>query len=132
MGINYIAVLVAALSGFAVGAVWYGPLFGKRWAQASGAQGEQPTRINVPAIYALTFVLSLLAAEVLALVIHQMHASGVIAGARVGFLLWLGLILTVRVTEALFNGTDMRLVMIDSGYRLVWAVLMGIILAAWQ
>jgi hypothetical protein len=132
MGINYVAVLVAALSGFAVGAIWYGPLFGKQWSAVSGTHDAQSSNINVPAVYALTFVLSLIAAMVLALVIHQVNATGVIAGARISFLLWLGFILTVRVTEALFNGTDMRLVMIDSGYRLVWATVMGVILAVWR
>ncbi|HET6462697.1 MAG TPA: DUF1761 domain-containing protein [Candidatus Krumholzibacteria bacterium] len=132
MGINYVAVLVAALSGFAVGAIWYGPLFGKQWSAVSGTQDAQSSNINVPAVYALTFILSLIAAMVLALVINQVHATSVIAGARISFLLWLGFILTVRVTEALFNGTDMRLVMIDTGYRLVWAVVMGVILAVWH
>jgi hypothetical protein len=132
VGINYVAVLVAALSGFAVGAIWYGPLFGKQWSVVSGSNDAQPSNVNGPAVYLLTFVLSLIAAMVLALVIHQAHATTAIAGARVSFLLWLGFIVTVRVTEALFNGTDMRLVMIDTGYRLVWAVVMGVILAAWQ
>ena len=36
MEINYWAVVVAALSGFAVGALWYGPLFGRQWMAASG------------------------------------------------------------------------------------------------
>lgn len=131
VGINYLAVIVAALSGFAVGAVWYGPLFGKQWMLVSGVQNDQP-RMNVPGMYGLTFVLSLVAAVVLALVIHGLHATGVVGGARTGFLLWLGFILTVRVTEALFNRTHMRLVMIDTGYRLVWIVVMGIILAVWH
>jgi hypothetical protein len=132
MGINYVAVLVAALSGFAVGAIWYGPLFGRQWMMAAGPPPEETPRFNIPGVYALTFVLSLLAALVLALVINQVHADGVLDGARISFLLWLGFILPVRVTEALFNGTNMRLVMIDSGYRLVWAVVMGVILAAWH
>ena len=132
LGINYVAVLVAALSGFAVGAIWYGPLFGKHWMLVAGPQNEEKPRFNVPGIYALTFVLSLLAAVILALVMHEMHASGALAGARIGSLLWLGFILTVRVTEALFNGTNMRLVMIDAGYRLVWAVAMGVIIGVWR
>ena len=132
MGINYVAVLVAALSGFAVGAIWYGPLFGRQWSVVSGSHDAQRANVNVPGVYALTFILSLIAAMVLALIIHQVHATGVIAGVRISFLLWLGFILTVRVTEALFNGTDMRLVMIDAGYRLVWTVVMGVILAVWH
>jgi len=132
VGINYVSVLVAALSGFAVGAIWYGPLFGRQWSTVTGTPDAQKASVNVPAVYLLTFVLSLIAAMILALVIHQVHATGAIAGARIAFLLWLGFILTVRVTEALFNGTDMRLVMIDTGYRLVWAVVMGVILAAWR
>ncbi len=132
MGINYVAVLVAALSGFAVGAIWYGPLFGRQWSMASGTHNPETANVNVPAVYLLTFVLSLIAAMILALIIHQVHATDALAGARISFLLWLGFILTVRVSEALFNGTDMRLVMIDSGYRLVWAVVMGVILAEWH
>jgi Na+/proline symporter len=99
---------------------------------AAGPAPEEQPRVNMPGIYGLTFVLSLLAAVILALIINQANASGVIAGARIGFLLWLGFILTVRVTEALFNGTNMRLAMIDSGYRLIWAVIMGVIIAAWR
>ena len=29
--INTLAALVAALSGFVIGAIWYGPLFSKPW-----------------------------------------------------------------------------------------------------
>src|SRR5262245_3052556 len=99
---------------------------------ASGTHNPETANVNVPAVYLLTFVLSMIAAMILALVIHEVHATTVISGARVSFMLWLGFILTVRVSEALFNGTSMRLVMIDSGYRLVWAVVMGIILAVWR
>ena len=30
-GLNYLAVLVTAVAGFAFGGIWYGVLFGKRW-----------------------------------------------------------------------------------------------------
>jgi hypothetical protein len=130
MGINYLAVMVAALSGFVVGAIWYGPLFGRQWTTVSGVEGAP--RLAFSGVYALTLVMSLMAAVVLALVIHEVHATGILGGTRVAFMLWLGFIVTVRFTEAMFNRTSMRLVMIDTGYRLVWVVVMGIILAVWH
>jgi hypothetical protein len=46
--------------------------------------------------------------------------------------MWLGFVVTVLITDALFNRGSMKLVGIDSGYRLVWAAVMGIILAVWH
>jgi len=130
MGINYLAAAVAALSGFVVGAVWYGPLFGRQWAVASSVQGEP--RFAFSGVYAFTLVMNFVAAVVLAYLAHLFDARGVTAGAKLGLLLWLGFIMTVRVSEALFNRTNLHLVLIDAGYRLVWLLVMGIIVGAWH
>jgi hypothetical protein len=132
MEINYLAVVVAALSGFAVGALWYGPLFGKQWMAASGVTEADIKHTSFPRIYGITFIMSVVAAFVLAHVIAKFGASTVQGGVESGFWMWLGFIVTVQVTDALFNRGSMRLVTIDSGYRLVWAVVMGIILAVWR
>ena len=39
--INWLAVLVAALSTFILGGLWYGPLFGRTWMRASGMTEER-------------------------------------------------------------------------------------------
>ncbi len=132
MEINYWAVVVAALSGFAVGALWYGPLFGRQWMAASGVTEADVKNTNFPRIYGVAFVMSLLSAFVLAHVVAQFNATTVKAGAQAGFWMWLGFIVTVQVTDALFNRTSKRLVSIDAGYRLVWLVVMGVILAVWR
>lgn len=59
---SLIAVLAAALLGFAIGGVWYGPLFGRVWMHASGMTEEQARGGNALRIYGLTFVLNLVAA----------------------------------------------------------------------
>uniref|UniRef100_UPI0013D3226F DUF1761 family protein n=2 Tax=Pseudomonadota TaxID=1224 RepID=UPI0013D3226F len=41
MQIHWLAILAAAAAGFAVGGIWYGPLFGKAWAKARGLSDEQ-------------------------------------------------------------------------------------------
>ena len=41
MGVsNWLAVLVSALAFFAIGWVWYGPLFSKPWASGMGYDGD--------------------------------------------------------------------------------------------
>ena len=132
MEINYIAVGVAALSGFAVGALWYGPLFGKQWMAASGVTEADIQDTNFPKIYGVAFCMSVIAAFVLAHVIAQFDATTPRAGIETGCWMWLGFVVTVQVTDALFNRGSMKLVAIDSGYRLVWAVVMGVILAVWR
>ena len=132
MEINVVAVLVAALSGFAVGAVWYGPLLGKQWMAVSGVKAADIKDTNFPRIYGVTFLMSVVAAIVLAHLARKFNATTMTEGATLGAWLWLGFIVTVRVTEAMFNRTSLRLVLIDSGYRLIWAVVMGIIVAVWH
>ncbi len=38
--INWFGVLLGSLSGFILGALWYGPLFGKSWMAALGITKE--------------------------------------------------------------------------------------------
>ena len=54
--INYIAVLVAAVAAYAVGALWYGFLFKKKWGEL---MGYPPALDHVRAIPALTPALSM-------------------------------------------------------------------------
>ena len=66
MAINWIAVLVVAVSTFVLGGLWYGPLFGKVWMSASGMTEERAAQGNMPKIFGISFLLQLLAAAVLA------------------------------------------------------------------
>ena len=43
--VNWIAVIGAALAGFLVGGIWYGPIMGKRWMGAVGLTEEQVQRL---------------------------------------------------------------------------------------
>jgi len=65
---NYLALVVAALIPMAIGAVWYGPLFGNIWMRASGMTEEKMKSANMP----MTIGLSLLLALILAMVIGML------------------------------------------------------------
>ena len=56
----FLAVLVAALSSFVVGFVWYNPkIFGTIWMNETGMTEEKAKQGNMAKIFGLTFVLLL-------------------------------------------------------------------------
>jgi hypothetical protein len=134
---NYLAIVVAALSGFVIGGIWYGPLFGKKWLAATGLTEEEVKNTNFAKVYGITFLMSLITAYVLAHAIKAFaiavpEVSGFMAGVQGGFWTWLGYMFTVKVTDGLFSKTSFKVVWIDSGYRLVWTVVMAVIIAVWK
>jgi Protein of unknown function (DUF1761) len=136
--LNFVAILVAAISTMVVGFLWYSPLlFAKPWMRAMGydpndkAKTQEMQKSAGPA-YAGSFVASLLAAFTLALILNGLHAENVHHGLMVGFHVWLGFVATVQFTGALFMRQGMKLFAINTGYQLVCFLVMGAILAVWH
>ena len=82
MEINFLAVLVAALSSFVVGFVWYNPkVFGTIWMNEIGMTEEKAKTGNMAKIFGLTFVFAFLIAFMMpTLVIHQIGALQLAGG----------------------------------------------------
>ncbi len=127
--INWLAVLSAAASGFAIGGLWYGPLFGKAWMTAAGMT-EEKVRAGNPAItYGLTFVLSLIAAFSLAMFI----GSGDLQfGLFAGFMTGLTFVAVALGITYLFEKRPLSLWLINAGYQVVFFTVMGAILGGWK
>jgi hypothetical protein len=126
--INWIAVVVAGVVRFAVGAIWYAPsVFGKRWQAADGIKGnpaEMPGAIVVQALGGLVM------AYVLAQVIGHYSAENLVAGAFIGFLMWLGFVPTFLLPNVMFEKRSIVLFYIVAGFQLVSMVIMGAIIGA--
>jgi hypothetical protein len=126
-GVNYLAVIVAAVAGFAVGAVWYTFLFSKAWIAAVGISEEQMKQGGSP----VPFILSAIAYLVIATFLSALLAPATIAGGAVaGFLAWLGFVLTTTAVNYAFPGRKYELTLIDTGHWLAAMVIMGGILGA--
>lgn len=138
--VNYLAVLAAGVVSFALGWLWYGPLFGKRWAALSGVtmpgmmtpELKRDMRRN----YALTLAGSLVMAYVL---VHMLtfasaylDAAGASAGIAAGFWSWLGFIAPVLLAPVLWEGKSWRLYALNVGYYFVSLLVMGAILSLWM
>ena len=127
-GINLWAVLVAAVSSFLLGGVWYGPLFGKAW---NAAAGMDPQKQGHPAkIFGGAFVFSLVAAAVFAWFLGPQPplSFAVCRGALIGF----GLVAASFGINYLFAQRGVRLWLIDGGYHTVQFALFGLVLGLWH
>ncbi|HXW97222.1 MAG TPA: DUF1761 domain-containing protein [Gemmatimonadales bacterium] len=129
------AVLIAALLGFAIGFIWYSPvLFGGIWMQGHGYTPErlEAMKGSFPMIYGLSFVCQLVMAIVISVLLGLTGASGAAGGAKIGALGWLGFAATTGLTNNLFSDAPLSLFAVDTGYQLVYLVLMGAFLGAWK
>lgn len=127
--VNWLAVIVAALATFALGAVWYGPLLGKPWMRASGISEAKAREANMGLVFGVSLVLQLLAAFALAMFIGAEADLGF--GLFAGFMTGAFFVATAMGVVYLFEQRPLSLWAIDAGYHVVSFTLMGAILGAW-
>jgi hypothetical protein len=133
--INILAVLVSAIITFVIGALWYSPLlFGKQWIAFNNVTPEkvEAMRKNAAMLYGASFVCYLVLAAVFAVLIRMVHLQSVLAGAKMGGMLWVGFVATLGLTAKLYSGRSFKAYALDAGYQLVFMVVMGLILVAWH
>lgn len=132
MEINHFAVVVAALSDFAVGALWYSPIgFYRAWMGANNFTEADVKRGNPAVIFGLTFVLALLISYNLAYFLAEPTTDwqwGLTAGVLAG----LGWAATAFAIVALFERRSWRYILINGGYIVTAFALKGLILGIWR
>jgi len=136
--LNWLAILVAAISTMVVGFLWYSPLlFANAWIREMGYDPNDKARMNEmkksagPA-YAGSLLASIVSAFTLALILHGLRTESLHFGLMVSFHVWLGFVATVQLTGALFAKQSMKLLAINTGYQLVCYLVMGAILTVWS
>ncbi|MDQ2657863.1 MAG: DUF1761 domain-containing protein [Bacteroidota bacterium] len=129
--LNIWAVMVAALSTFLIGGLWYSrALFGNAWMRENGLTEEQLKNGNMVKIFGLTFLLALIAALNLAMFLGPENRPEM--GALWGFAAGFGWVATFVGTHYLFERKSLTLFLINAGYSVVALTVMGTILAAWK
>jgi hypothetical protein len=127
--LNHWAILLAALSSFLLGGVWYGPLFKDRWCAAAGVDPDSKPR-HPARVFGGAFVLSLVAATFYAWFLgpHPDPAFAIGMGALIG-VCWVS---TSFGINYLFAARPLVLWAIDGGYHVLQFVLYGVILSLWR
>ncbi|NKB97703.1 MAG: DUF1761 family protein [Pseudomonadales bacterium] len=128
--INWWAVLVATLLAFGLGGIWYGPVFGAAWMRELGKAPEdiEPS----PRPFVISFFTALVTAVVLAWLAIELGVQGWLDGALLGLVMGIGFIATAMASDSAFCGWSLKLFLIQSGYRVLYSVLMGALLGGWQ
>jgi hypothetical protein len=128
---NYVAVVVAAIAYWLLGAVWYGVFFSKLWMALEHVTPEQASGANPVAPYIISFILNLVIAFVLAQLCAWRNANTAARGAALGILIWIGFLGPVTYTTYMYEMRPKQLFAINEFYSLVGLCLMGAILGAW-
>jgi hypothetical protein len=131
--INFIAVLVAAIAGWLVGAVWYGVL-SKQWMAALGWSeadmcGPDGKRHLPMGPMILAFIAQIVMALMLAGIVgHIGGMANVVTGLVSGVLVWFGFVITTIAVNNAFQKKKAMLAIIDGGHWLAVLVVQGLIL----
>ncbi len=128
--INYLAVIVAALSAFIIGGLWYSVLFAKPWMVENGFDEEQLKKGNMGLIFGGSFILSLIVSFVLVLFLGPERDA--LFGAMAGLLAGLFWVATAMGITYLFERKSLKLFLINAGYHVITFTVMGFILGIWK
>ena len=129
--VNWLAVIVAALSGFAVGGLWYAPpLFGNAWMADSKLTAEEIQKGNKAKIFGFTALFSLIMAANLAMFLADAKTD-VTWGATAGFLAGIWTFGAIAI-HSLFELRSWRYIFINGGYSIASLTLMGAIIGLWR
>lgn len=158
MEFNPIACLVAGLSTFVIGFIWYNPkIFGTVWMTESGMTEDKAKKGNMAKIFGLTFIYSLLIGFFMpTLVIHQTGVLQAVGGdetnqayiaymnvvgnnfrtfkhgALHGFITGLWFVLPLIAINGLFEQKSWRYILITGGYWVASLTVMGAIICGWK
>jgi len=131
--VNWLAILVAALADWILGAVWF-TVFADQWrAGLRMAPAELQQYMAHPNFwpYLIALLCNLLMAYAVARLVAGSTTQGLFRGITAGLLIGLAAAMAM-VTEMVFEIRPRSFVLISAAYPLVGCILMGIVIGLWK
>ena len=128
--INWWAVIVAAISAFLLGGVWYGPLFRKPWCRENGIDPNAPPAGHPGKTFGVAFVAAMVAAAAFAIILRP--DPPLFIAVHAGLLTGLAYVAMSFGINYAFAGRSIKLWLIDGGYHTLQFTLYGLILGLWH
>ncbi len=135
LDINWIAVIVATLGYFMLGALWYSPvLFAKKWIRYTKIDVNDPEMKKGTAMIMLGSVVLMFVCSVgLAILVNRLDIQGGwISGVKLGLVTGICFAATAVHISFIYEKRPLGLHLIDGGYNITGNVIAAVILAIWR
>jgi hypothetical protein len=132
--INWLAVIVATIVYYALGAIWYSFLFQKKWVAYQGIDMNNPdAKKGVAGIMVTAFVLFFIVTLGIAILVARLDPlGGVSSGLRIGLLTGFFFSAMVLSITYLYTMKPLGLHLIDGLFHIVGQVIVAVILCVWR
>ncbi|WP_203294676.1 DUF1761 domain-containing protein [Maricaulis parjimensis] len=130
LGLNPLAVLVAGIAFWMVGAMWYGALFADLWFGLWGFTDADEARMEAvmaPAMLAGLFQ-CLLLAGFLGKALKTVNAEGLVSAIKWAVFFWAGFVLLAQAYGAIYALQPVLLLVLDGAHTLTGFVVMSVVL----
>lgn len=133
-GINWLAVLVAGLAYFALGAIWYTFLFSKQWIKNSGVNVNDPKmKEGVAVTFGTSAILMIVTALGIAILANRLELTACwMSGFKLGAVTGLLLGTTAMSISYLYEKRPLGLYLINGGYTVLGNIIAAIIICCWR
>jgi hypothetical protein len=131
-GINYLAVVVAAIAYMALGALWYSPaLFGRAWMRLIGKSKEQIAADFKAINYLWAIIAAFLASYGIARLMLWTGLSGVGEAIKLALLVGVSFVLAAMWVNDSFEARPRALTLVNVAYHVAGLIVAAIILGVW-
>jgi hypothetical protein len=131
--INWLGVLVATVIYMVLGALWYGPLFGKVWMKAMGWEGPAEGESPGAATYAIPAICYLVASIATGLLAEATGSDSVAEGLALGLVVGIGYAVTLTIVSVTFDTTKRpspaTLAVLTGAYNLISLVIAAVLVS---
>ncbi len=136
--VNYWAIATGAILSMIIGALWYGPLFGKKWMEIVGGspadeEARKKMQKSAGPLYAVQFLLVLFQVLVLAHLIADTQRAG---GLERSLWIWAAFVIPTLAGAVMWTNEKGKVkwarFLIQGGYQLVLFIVFGLLLQFWR
>ena len=128
---NYLAILIAAVAYFVLGALWYSPvLFGNAWLKGTGKTKEQVAADHSPMNYVIGLVTAFVSSYGIARILLWTHQGSIAAGIKIGLFVGVCFTLMAFFMNDAFEHRPKSLTFVNALYHIVGCIIAGLIIGA--